>query len=219
MAVFSGPNVVENGLKLYYDPANQKCYPGTGSAVTDLSGTGAAGTLGTATTVTSETGGIFDNATSGTNFQTNSAQSISASTVSAMVWVKVATHGNWIDLVKNNWVNSGWIVFSSSTTWNVALAQSGSQYGASIAHNNSTAWTHLALTYDGTTICLYVNGALASSSTSISNAVLNTGFPIVFAGGTRPGAYKTSLIKIYNRALTAQEINQNFNATRGRYGI
>jgi hypothetical protein len=219
MAVAYNPKIVTNGLKLYYDPANQKCYPGSGSAITDLSGSGAAGTLGTATTVTSEAGGIFESASSGTNFQTNSAQSISASTVSAMVWVKVTTHGNWIDLVKNNWVNSGWIIFSASDSWNVALAQSGSQYGASVVHNNSTAWTNLALTYDGTTIRLYVDGALASSSTSISNAVLDTGFPIVFAGGTRPGAYKTSLIKIYNRALTAQEINQNFNATRGRFGV
>jgi hypothetical protein len=219
MAVFSGPNVVENGLKLYYDPANQKCYPGTGSAVTDLSGSGAAGTLGTVTTVTSEAEGIFENATSGTTFQTSSTQNISSATVSAMVWVKVTTHGNFHNFVSNNWVNSGWIIYASATNWAAAIAQSTAQKTANALHNNNTNWTHLGLTYDGTDVKLYVNGALASTNSSAPNAVLDTGYAIVFATSGRPSSWKTSLIKIYNRALTAQEINQNFNATRGRYGI
>jgi hypothetical protein len=86
----------------------------------------------------------------------------------------------------------------------------------SLSVNN---WNYLVATYDGTTLKLYRNGTLQSSvasSGSITNATTN------LTVGKRDTNYfngKISLAKVYNTALSADQIKQNFNALRGRYGI
>lgn len=40
MAIYSGPEIVNNGLVLHLDAANTRCYPGSGTTLTDLSGNG-----------------------------------------------------------------------------------------------------------------------------------------------------------------------------------
>lgn len=86
----------------------------------------------------------------------------------------------------------------------------------------SSTWYHMAVTYDGATIKIYKNGALTSS-------LSHTGTPASSRGGVILGKhYQTSsdyinaeipVAKIYNRAMTDGEINQNFVALRGRYGL
>ena len=93
---------------------------------------------------------------------------------------------------------------------------------------------HVVLTnnYSAGTLNLYINGVLFSSvatatqeynATNIASAG-NIGInkPQVDGGGSETYSYFTGRVdtaKIYNRALTAQEVQQNFNALRGRYGI
>jgi uncharacterized protein (TIGR03437 family) len=75
------------------------------------------------------------------------------------------------------------------------------------------AWTHLATTFDGATLCMYVNGALVSSkavagSIKTSNGVLRIG------GNSVWGEYFSGLIdevRVYNRALAASEIQSDMN--------
>jgi hypothetical protein len=66
----------------------------------------------------------------------------------------------------------------------------------------------------------YVNGVLVGTGTSVYNTGALTPylFNRLFVGST---AWKgnCSILQVYNRALTAAEVLQNFNATRGRYGI
>ena len=93
----------------------------------------------------------------------------------------------------------------------------------------ANTWYHIGLTYSGggatsTNKKLYVNGANVPFNTSGSanlniatNATLNIG-----RDGPRNTAYfngKIANFKIYNRALTAQEIQQNYNATKSRFGL
>ena len=83
-----------------------------------------------------------------------------------------------------------------------------------------SAWNCLAETYDGTTDRLYVNGVEVGNS-NINNLSIPTSSNLIL--GKRPSGEiyggQISQVSIYNRALTASEIQQNFNALRGRFGI
>src|SRR5262249_19729479 len=69
-------------------------------------------------------------------------------------------------------------------------------------------WTHLASTYDGATLRLYVNGALVSSS-PVTGAMMQSSNPLRLGGDAVWGEYYAGVIdevRIYNRALSAGEI-------------
>jgi hypothetical protein len=92
---------------------------------------------------------------------------------------------------------------------------------------------HVTLTnsYSTGTLNLYVNGVLFSSTATATQEYnpsltpgLNIGvnLPQVDGGGAETYSHftgKVHIAKVYNRALTASEVQQNFNALRGRYGL
>ena len=85
----------------------------------------------------------------------------------------------------------------------------------------SNAWYHIVGTYDGSNFRLYING--------VNQVTTANGFtPGANTAGIRlmkrwdSGAYwggQLSTVKIYNRALSSQEVLQNYNATKRRYGL
>ena len=84
-------------------------------------------------------------------------------------------------------------------------------------------WNNVVATFDGTIKRIYVNGVLAATSTTLSGTVTQntTGaaFIGIYGGGGYPFNGRIAQTQIYNRALSAQEIQQNFNATRSRFSI
>jgi hypothetical protein len=218
MAVFSGPEIVNNGLVVHLDAANLRSYPGSGTAFADLSGNRNNFVIGNGASYSANNNGsiLYD----GVNdfCVSTTTLSISASVVTASCWVKVAAHGNYHNFIANNWVNNGWLLFSVASGWYFGVGRTNSQFNAIVAHNNSTAWTHLTGTYDGTSVKLYVNGVLGNT-VSLAGATLDVGYVIGIGGGGRPSAYNIANTLLYNRALTAAEVSQNFEATRGRFGI
>jgi hypothetical protein len=87
----------------------------------------------------------------------------------------------------------------------------------------NNAWSHIAGTYDGTTMRAYLNGVeiySAAQTGTIPDATYVLG---TYGGALVDGVHNFNGIlpasKIYNRALSAAEVKQNFNALRGRYGI
>ena len=95
--------------------------------------------------------------------------------------------------------------------------------------NTSTAgvvnnqWNNVVATWDGTNKRIYVNGVLRATSATLTGTVTQntTGaaFIGIYGGGGYPFNGRIAQTQIYNRALTAAEIQQNFNATRSRYSI
>lgn len=81
-------------------------------------------------------------------------------------------------------------------------------------------WQHIVAVYDGTTITLYRNGVAVNSSASATGNITGTTGQLVI--GNLYGNWYSGQIgveRIYNIALTASQVAQNFNALRGRYGI
>jgi hypothetical protein len=76
------------------------------------------------------------------------------------------------------------------------------------------AWTHLASTYDGANLRVYVNGVLAGT-TAVTGAIGGTANPLRIGGNLPWGEYFNGLIdevRVYNRALAASEIQGDMNA-------
>ena len=103
-------------------------------------------------------------------------------------------------------------------TWQNAGSVGGAFYGPTNLVNNT--WYHAVGTYssDGASR-LYINGIQVGSATyaATSYGSLTSTIRIGEYAGHLSGSISTS--KIYNRALSAAEVQQNFNALRGRYGI
>ena len=103
------------------------------------------------------------------------------------------------------WTNqSGGTIITGGTTYPISL----------------NTWYQVTVTYDGTNCLMYINGALYVSTTGTYNPP--TGRPLNIGtnnSGCNSMNGQISAFKWYNRALTADEIAQNFNALRRRYGV
>jgi hypothetical protein len=74
-------------------------------------------------------------------------------------------------------------------------------------------WTHLAGTYDGTTMLFYVNG-IQVNSVAQTGAIATSTSPLFIGGDSISGQYWTGLIdevRVYNRALSASAIQTDMN--------
>jgi hypothetical protein len=221
MGIAYNTSVVRDGLVLHLDAANVKSYPGSGTNVIDLSGNEHHCALNNGTSVVSDPVPVFSFDGDNDTITTNANQTYITNTLSVEIFVKVSTHGNYNDFVSNNWVSSGWLLYSDTAYWRFAIAQNGTQYNSgNILHNNNSEWVHLVGSYDNSSVNLYVNGILqGSNSDAPDNATLDSNVVIRFGQGGEPGPYKMGIIRLYNRALSANEVSQNFEALRGRYGI
>jgi hypothetical protein len=92
------------------------------------------------------------------------------------------------------------------------------------AITSTSEWYHVCMTADGNELSTYVDGKVgnvksAGSPYTAGNAYLSIG-TILFYSNTSPlnlANARISNTSIYNRALTSEEVRQNFEATKGRY--
>ncbi len=103
---------------------------------------------------------------------------------------------------------TAFVRFNQTTSADTFRIDSTSQYPT-----DGNTWMHLAATYDGATIKLYVNGNLQSSAAkSFSIATNNLGLGIgAEDGGFRPFKGKLDEVQVYNRALSASEVRNLAN--------
>jgi hypothetical protein len=105
-------------------------------------------------------------------------------------------------------------------------------FGANSPQNNgnwgtnalsTTSWVHITMTMvtSTKTQTRYINGAISGSPFVFTNAVTAPSGSGTWriVDGTQTWTGYISNLQIYNRALTAAEVQQNFNANRGRFGI
>jgi hypothetical protein len=157
-----------------------------------------------------------------------SVSSISVSTFTYQGWVYNTPSGNSGDF--------GY--FHTGGTFGLAISEGGNHGvgGGSITgdfyyYNSSNAvvlnynlspnvWVNVASVINGSskTLQLYINGSL-QSTTNVTNTQSSITEFGRYSGNDHYFNGRVSNTQIYNRALTAQEIQQNYNATRGRYGI
>ena len=223
MSIHYSPTTVTNGLVLSLDAGNSKSYPGSGTTWTDLSGNGNTGTLTNGPTYSSANGGsiVFD----GVNDYVGAGNSISGlngTAVTVSAWVRTNSIGGeqyLLDASTNGGSGNGLSIRiranGSIRFWNYNATYNANS--ASILSANT--WYYIAGTWDGTTSRVYINGLPDGTNTGDANflgSIYQIGHSNML-GGFFNG--NISSVSIYNRALSAAEIYQNFNALRGRYGV
>jgi len=194
---------------------------GAGSTVADASGNNNTGTISGATWTT---GGRFGSAlvfNGGSAVVTiPSAASLQLTTgMTLEAWVYPTSMLSWWRSIVDKNVDQYYLMASSDQnrpavggTWG---AGNRNLYGPAALPLNT--WTHLAATFDGTTVRLYVNGVEVASQTQTTPLTTSTA-TLQIGGDAYSGenfAGRIDEVRIYNRALSPSEIQIDMNTAVG----
>ena len=223
MALSHSPSIVTDGLVLCLDAGNPKSYPGSGTTWTDLSGNGNNGTLVNGVGYVGTNGGSlsFDGVD---DYATVSNVQPNTNDFTISVWV-YKNNNTSNDYVWDFGANGGTLASGTSVGYGFRYYNStlggGSNMYTQGTIPNINEWYEVTITRNNGTSSMYVNGAFVTSASgdthNISSSTLYIGR---YGGGTgyeHDG--RMSNFKIYNKALTAAEVLQNYNATKGRFGL
>ena len=224
MASFSGPNIVDDGLLLCLDSANLESYGGSGTTWTDLSGNGNNGTLTNGPTHTSGAGGYFTFDGSNDYITVSNVQP-NTNDFSISVWI-LKDNNTSNDYIWDFGANGGTLSTGTEVGgygfryYNSTLGGSSDMYTQGTIPNINE-WYEVTITRNNETSSMYVNGASVTSASGDTHNISSSTLYIGRYGGSTGYEHdgKLSNFKIYNKALTAAEVAQNFNALRGRFGI
>lgn len=214
-------DVVTNHLTLYLDVNQLASYSGSGSTWTNLAGAGNITLYGSPLYSAGPPANLNFNGTTAQYGVGTTPNIIGNSSYTKIIWVKFNA------LAENNMVssnNGGHYIFMASTNriYCGHGAWGSTTINPSVATVTTGTWYMIAVTFDTTNgMSLYINGQLDHNYNSQLTGPSGDGS--VNIGCYDPGYNtlngKMGLVLCYDRALTAQEVLDNFNGTRNRYGI
>jgi hypothetical protein len=227
--------IVQQGLVLNLDAGNPYSYAGAGTTWIDVSGNSNNGTLINSPTYSSDNSGVLNWASVSSQYATVAMNSgLRVTNITQEVWVFLNSTADqvFIGMQYGTGSNNSFALWVSGGTFYFGVNTGGTFYQSASSTPSTSTWYHLVHTYNGTTQYLYINGVLVTTYNSAasgnitydtSNTLLaigadfngtgyNTG-PTLFVNGKMP------IVKIYNIALSAAQVLQNYNAIKGRFGL
>ena len=217
MAIKHSPRIVIDGLVAHYDAANTKSYIGSGTVWKDLSGKGNNGTIYSSPTFSNDNAGKF-------NFQNNDyvdcgnilsqtaytksawfrPESATANIVSGYGSAGASQHAFWMNNTDNT-LRAGhrgaWSTVSHTVPSGDMLNQ---WWNGAVTYNNSTGWV------------LYLNGVQVDTDSSTTDPAGGSTYISRYASGNWFDG-DIAQVMIYDRAISASEILQNYKALKPRY--
>ena len=229
MALSHSPRISTDGLVLCLDAGNIKSYPGSGTTWTDLSGQGNDGTL--VNGVGYSGGNLGSLSFDGVNdyVSTNYTATFQDFTLCGFVKANDPNGKTWEDIIDSYDIDSSdWcrLAFKDGKPSLEIDANSVRSSVTSSTIATADQWYHIVGVRSGTTGYLYINGILNNQNSVTGNVISADTDSQFFIGNiSRPDTPNEgwngniAQASIYNKALTASEIQQNFNALRGRFSI
>ena len=235
MAIFYNPRTITDGLVLCLDAANAKSYPGSGTTWSDLSGNGNNGTLVNGVGYSGDNLGSlsFDGVDDYVNCGNSSSLNI-LNQLTISCWILFTnspnSSGNPSIVDKWDYVNNrrSYVLGTENGSLTTYVSYDGS-FGNRIVCVDTAptlnVWINLVMTYDNQTLRLYKNSSFITSSSynqvrnlydnQLTNPYLMSNHGLVSNVTHLSG--NLAQVSIYNRALTAAEVSQNYNALKSRY--
>ena len=221
---YRGPNIVTRGLVLHLDAASPNSYysPNGGTVWKDVSGNGNDGTLVNGTTF-SDDAFVFDGANDLIDCGNDSSLSMEGSSFTMINIAKPIGGSSRQLMSKGTWSQSGNYQYRIDgngylTWWLYGHTPQTTSYAQAVTAGE---WIFTAMTYVPNTLAtLYLNGQEVKS-TAITGTLgsVSGNFQIGAKLGVEVFNGDIAIAYLYNRALTAQEVLQNFNATKDRFGL
>jgi len=232
--MFTGPQIVTNGLVLYLDAGNTKSYISGSTIWTDISKNGNNGTLINGVGYNGVNGGsltfdgVDDYVDCGNNPSLNITGPISIECVfkdpnTANIERILTTEktggsfGSGYQISK--YTSNRILVTYNNISTRIYL------YSINMGYGFFNKFNHIIYTYNGTNSQqIWINGENKSgvgefTDNFIAGDNLSTPITIMKRGTSDYAEGESSIIKIYNRALSDQEVLQNYNATKSRFGL
>ena len=236
MAINRGPNIIRDGLVLCMDAADKNSYPGSGTTWFDLSGNNNNGTLINGPTFSGGNGGsiVLDGVNDYVNLGTPSLLNGVQVPLTICMWAKANSFIGYNVLWAADKVLTGGGLYSllrvDLGVLRYYTTNSGGGYQSNGSPNllpSTNVWNFYAVTVSGTlaspTVTLYLNNSSQSYSYSqlSSSPNLTVNFRIGTSERTNGEHWNGNISNAlwYNKALTAQEILQNYNALKSRFGL
>lgn len=227
MSVGYNPKIVTDGLVLALDAANVKSYPGSGTTWTDLSTNAYNGTLNGGPTFNADNGGsiVFDGINDYVRVS-NIFPMTGISTYTVSIWINIDSTMTGIDC-RFFWHGNYGVMIFKYTDDTIGMYMHNATVGV-IAYSGAiqfNTWMNITGTYDGSVVKNYINGQFVAQQ-NLTGTLEAPNTTTLFSLGAQADSAvfwtkcKISNVTVYkNRALTSEEIQQNFNALRGRFDI
>lgn len=242
MSIQASPYISRDSFVFYFDAANSRSYPKTGTSWYDLSGNGRTGTLTNGPTFDTSNGGsiVFDGINDYVDILSLS-QYFGISKFTVSMWLNVASFAN-AGTTACALTNGKYTVFGPtnsyqgySSTFSAAIQiDATSNVVATVMQSNysTNTWYHYAAVYDGTQtgnanrLKVFING---SQKSLIFDATVpavggTTNSTVLLGFQTTINVYrwfngKIGQCAVYSRALSADEVLQNYDTHKSRFGL
>jgi hypothetical protein len=228
---FAGPRIVSDGLVLYLDTANPNSYNfSTPLTWRDISGNRNNGTLINDPTFSNANGGsiVFDGSDDYVTLPTNLLVHQTGNPFTFSIWFKTSSTGIILGQTAGGYVPAIYVGTNGLLYTSCFWGGSVFNQSVSISLVNNNSWNNITVTFQSDSQISYLNGTsyavLSKTQTAYSDTYsyflgygIGGGWPNFPASPFFNG--DISYIVHYNRALTPAEITQNFNATKGRFGL
>jgi len=227
MAYRNGPKIVTDGLVLCLDAAGTKSYPGSGSTWYDLSGNGNNGTLNGVGYNSANGGSLsFDGSNDYIN-QSSPSLNLTNFTFSAFIKGSGLIFGSG---AQESWPRYFQFQTNSFLFRPTRVIGNGIYYTITIPSPITNQWNMVSYVRTGSTMYAFQNGTLVNTYNSFptNNLVTYSNWGQFIGKVKRDHSQWTNEsfftgnianLSVYNRALTASEISQNYNSLKGRYGL
>jgi hypothetical protein len=226
--IYGTPTIVTNGLVLNLDAANTKSYVSGSTTWRDISGRENNGTLTNGPTFSSANGGsiVFDQVDDFVTAPNNSSINLTEAGGAVSIWVKTnvnatgSVNGNLVGKT-NTYTNGYWLVkYNNKVRMSLYGTSNLEMIGERIITDD--IWHYIVATWTSSQLTIYIDGVL--DKTQSYNFTFTTATNPLYIGrqnNTGEGYFRgnISTVQIYNRALTQQEITQNYNALKSRFGL
>jgi hypothetical protein len=217
-------NIVTSGLTLHYDISDYRSAPFSGTSIYDLSGFGNTGTLTNGPSYSGLNDGNLSFDGVDDFIDVPSISSISGDfTVGIWFYTTATSDIYYRRIVDFDYITGFWLGRNGNTNfWGGGIIEPNAPYGIYLPFTNGQ-WHYLVSIRNGSTHTLYGDGITSTVSNTVSTGNLSSATKLKIAsqptGSNQFFNGRIAQVQIYNRALSAQEVLQNYNATKSRFGL